>query len=194
MPEDYSLIYTGPQIDRLLEKIDGLTVATQSSSGLMSNTDKTKLDNLEAGGEVNVLEGIRLNGTLAPISNKIASLTVIVPSKVSDLANDSGFISNTVSNLTNYYSKNETYTKSQVDNMVAGLKPFTYQTVQTLPTASASTMYIIYLVPSAQSMDRNIRDEFITIQDGNTYKWEQIGSTAIEVDSITDAEIDALFD
>jgi hypothetical protein len=42
-----------------------------------------------------------------------------IPTKVSDLSNDSGFITNAVNNLTNYYKKTETYTKAEVDTLIS---------------------------------------------------------------------------
>lgn len=46
-------------------------------SGLMTSADKYKLDNIEAGGEVNVLEGVQVNGTdLAIDANKKVNVTV----------------------------------------------------------------------------------------------------------------------
>ena len=45
------------------------------------------------------------------ISTVFAKKTEL-PTKVSDLTNDSGFITNTVNNLTNYYTTANTYTKS----------------------------------------------------------------------------------
>lgn len=44
-----------------------------------------------------------------------------IPLKVSDLTNDSGFIDNTVNNLTNYYTKTQTYTKTEVDTLIAAI-------------------------------------------------------------------------
>ena len=38
-----------------------------------------------------------------------------IPEKTSDLTNDSGFITNTVNNLANYYLKSETYTQAEID-------------------------------------------------------------------------------
>lgn len=64
---------------------------------------------------------------------------------------------------------------------VDAIKGFNYQVVNTLPTASAETEGTIYLIPSTESEEQNIKDEYITIKDGNTYKWEQIGSTAIDL-------------
>ncbi len=43
-----------------------------------------------------------------------------VPTKVSDLANDSGFVTPEVDNLTNYYKKSQTYTKDEIAGLIAG--------------------------------------------------------------------------
>ena len=43
-----------------------------------------------------------------------------VPTKISQLQNDSGFVIKTTNELTNYYTKNNTYTKNEVDALVAG--------------------------------------------------------------------------
>lgn len=43
-----------------------------------------------------------------------------VPTKTSQLQNDSGFVIKTTNELTNYYTKNNTYTKNEVDALVAG--------------------------------------------------------------------------
>ena len=39
---------------------------------------------------------------------------------MSDLTNDSGFITKSVNDLTYYYTKTETYTKTEVDALVQG--------------------------------------------------------------------------
>ena len=45
-----------------------------------------------------------------------------VPTKTSQLQNDSDFVIKTTNELTNYYTKNNTYTKNEVDALVAGGK------------------------------------------------------------------------
>lgn len=105
----------------------------------------------------------------------------------SDLADDvipdvSDFITNTVNNLVNYYLKSETYSRSEVQQLIAAIQGVSFVSVASLPTPSADTMGgKIYLVPSANPDEQNVKDEFITIQDGNTYTWEQIGSTAVNL-------------
>ena len=96
------------------------------------------------------------------------------------------FITKSVDDLVNYYLKSDTYTKAEVNTLIAAINQFTYQAVSTLPTASASTMNIIYLVPSSNPDTQNVKDEYITIsstneQDVTTYSWELIGSTAIDL-------------
>lgn len=66
------------------------TNATQSANGLMSATDKTKLDGIATGAQVNKIEIIQKNGTALPIENKTVNVTV--PTKVSELENDSNYI------------------------------------------------------------------------------------------------------
>ena len=43
-----------------------------------------------------------------------------IPTKTSQLQNDSNFVIKTTNELTNYYTKNNTYTKNEVDALVAG--------------------------------------------------------------------------
>ena len=53
-----------------------------------------------------------------------------------------------------------------------------YVPVQTLPTASASTMGPIYLVPRSGS---NIKDMYVTAVSGSSYVWTPIGETTIDL-------------
>lgn len=64
--------------------------ATQTSNGLMSADDKTKLDGIATGAQVNKIEIIQKNGTALPIENKTVNITV--PTKVSELENDADYI------------------------------------------------------------------------------------------------------
>ena len=110
------------------------------------------------------------------------------------------FITKAVTDLTNYYLKSDTYSKTEVDQLIAAINQFELVSVQTLPTASASTMGKLYFVPSSNPQTSNIKDEYITLavteSDTTTYYWEQIGSTEINLTnyytkSQTDAAITA---
>lgn len=95
------------------------------------------------------------------------------------------FITKSVNDLLNYYLKSETYTKSEVQALISAVQQFSYIALPVRPTASASTMYKIYLVPSSEPEAQNVKDEFITIDNGTEaetrYTWEQIGSTTIDL-------------
>ena len=95
------------------------------------------------------------------------------------------FITATAQNLAYYYLKSETYSAAQIDAMIAAIKQFVFESVQTLPEASAQTVGKIYLVPSAQPQTHNVKDEYITLtatEEGTTtYYWECIGSTEVNL-------------
>jgi len=95
------------------------------------------------------------------------------------------FITASVSNLVNYYLKTDTYNALEIDQMLAAIRQFQYEAVQTLPTASASTVGKIYLVPNADPTAQNKKDEYITLtiteESTTTYEWECIGSTDIDL-------------
>lgn len=95
------------------------------------------------------------------------------------------FITRAVNDLVNYYTKSETYTKTEVNNLLALIKQFNIEVVPVLPEASAETMYTIYLVPSTHAVSENVKNEFITLTkvvEGQTvYYWEQIGTTAVDL-------------
>lgn len=69
-----------------VDKVDGKGLSTND----YTSDEKTKLANIAAGAQVNILEGIQKNGTNVTITNKIANISV--PTATSDLTNDSGFI------------------------------------------------------------------------------------------------------
>lgn len=52
--------------------------------------EKTKLSNIAAGAEVNVINSIKVNGTAQQVTSKAVDISV--PTKTSDITNDSGFI------------------------------------------------------------------------------------------------------
>lgn len=69
-----------------VDKVDGKGLSAND----YTTDEKTKLSGISEGAQVNVLEGIQKNGTTVTITNKIANITV--PTKTSDITNDSGFI------------------------------------------------------------------------------------------------------
>lgn len=118
-----------------------------------------------------------------------------IPSKLSELVNDEGFIKNTVSNLANYYLKSETYartetyTQSEVQALIADAVSkvsgkLNILVVDALPTSDISTT-TFYLVPKKTTkkttQEKNLYDEYINT-DGTSDGWEPIGAVSTSVD------------
>ncbi len=82
-----SLIY-------IFTKIKENFVTKEAGKGLSTNdfttAEKEKLAAIAAGAQVNVLEGVKVNGVALTATDKVVDVTV--PTKTSDLTNDSGFI------------------------------------------------------------------------------------------------------
>ena len=87
-------------------------VDKEEGKGLSENdfTDgyKGKLDGIEDGAQANTIEVVKRNGVALPITDK--AVDVAVPTTTSSLTNDSGYITNEVGDLVNYYDKDETDT------------------------------------------------------------------------------------
>lgn len=127
-----------------------------------------------------------------------------VPSKLSELVNDEGFIKSTVSNLANYYlksetySRTETYTQAEVQALIADAVAkvagkLNISVVDALPTSDISTT-TFYLVPKETAQEKNIYDEYINT-DGTEGGWELIGAVSTSVDLseyYKKSEVDAL--
>lgn len=88
--DDNGLLYFWQHLKTLLagkvDKVNGKGLSTND----YTTSEQTKLGGIEAGAEVNIIESILVNGSAATISSKAAS--ILVPTKTSDLTNDSDFI------------------------------------------------------------------------------------------------------
>jgi len=102
-------------------------------------------------------------------------INIPVPTKTSDLQNDNSFITNTVNNLANYYLKSDTYTQTEVNNLISAAVNGRFEKVTTLPASGEPN--VIYLVPKTTALTNNVYDEYIW-QDN---AWELLGSTEIDL-------------
>lgn len=80
--------------------------------------------------------------------------------------------------------------KAYVDSAVKAIPEFDVVIVadgEELPVASADTFHKIYLKKaSTTGIAQNIYKEYITVKNGDTYSWELIGDTAIDVSGKVD--------
>ena len=96
--------YTDDVAEGKVDKEDGKGLSEND----FTNGYKNKLDGIENGAQVNVIEVVKRNGVALPVADK--AVDVAVPTTTSSLTNDSGYITNEVNDLVNYYDKNETDT------------------------------------------------------------------------------------
>ena len=74
------------------------------------------------------------------------------------------------------------YTKSEVDSLLNGVSNFTYQVVNSLPTASSSTTGKMYIYNGHR---------YVTTVNGSTYTWVDLGSYNVSLtDYVTHDELD----
>ena len=101
--------------------------------------------------------------------------------KLSQLENDTGFITKTVADLTNYYDK------TAVDNKLSAVPKFSIAVVQSLPTDNISAT-TVYLLPSEQG-ENNVYEEYLYVNG----EWEKLGSQKVDLtDYYTKSEINGL--
>lgn len=166
-----------------------------------------KLDTIEEGAQVNVIEHVLKNGTELTITNKTVNVTV--PTKTSDLENDGSDGTDTYvesSTLDDYYTKTETDTQigyetdareiadsglqEQIDAIVASSDVVdivgTYAALQAYDTSKLGDNDIIKVLTD------ETRDDATTYYrwDADTSTWGYIGA---EGPFYTKAESDALF-
>ena len=225
------------------QKIEGKFVEKETGKGLSTNdyttAEKTKLSGIEAGAEENVIENISINGITGTISNKTASVTIqagaidsisvngtpqtidanknvdlTVPTKVSDLTNDSGFITGinssdvtTALGYTPYNSTNPSgyQTASQVETAINNKIGSTYKakgsvTFANLPALTSTNEGNVY----------NVSDAFTTTADfvegagkdypagtnvviinttGSTYKYDVLSGFVDLSDYVLDSDL-----
>ena len=175
---------------------NGIAHVTGGGGGSSTLADLTDVDVTEASdGDVLALNGTsgKWEGeTLATVAKSGSYNDLLnTPTKLSDFFNDTGFITNTVNNLSNYYLKSETYTKSEVNTLIGQITTISIQVVQSLPTQDIQTN-VIYLVPKSTAGTSNAYDEYINTN-GTSAGWELIGDTEVDLSNYyTKTEVDTL--
>lgn len=89
------------------------------------------------------------------------------------------------SDLTNYYTKSETYTQDEIDQMISTIPKFSIAVVDALPTTDISDT-TVYLVKSAEETG-NLYTEYIHVGD----TWEMLGTQKTDLSGYyTSAQVD----
>lgn len=170
----------------------GGKVDVVSGKGLSTNdyttAEKNKLSGIASGAQVNVIESVSVNGTKIEPSSKAVAISV--PTKVSQLTNDSGFQNATQVNNTidGKGYQTQAQVQSLINSAVGNVTSIKYQKVDSLPTTGENG--VIYLVSHSHGT-QDIYDEYIWISDTKTF--EKIGNTDIDLSAyVKSSELTAI--
>lgn len=111
------------------------------------------------------------NLRILPLGGGLDPQDVYTKEEVNALIAD--FITNTVDDLTNYYLKSETYTQTEVNNLVGQITAF--EVVAALPQSDIKTNVIYLLGPTGSGADKY--DEYIY----SNNQWVKIGETSVDL-------------
>ena len=158
----------------------GGKVDVVSGKGLSTNdytsAEKQKLSGIASGAQVNVIESVKVNGTKLTPSSKAVDVTV--PTKTSQLTNDSGFQTSTQVNsiVTGKGYQTQSQVQSLINSAVGNITSIRYEKVTSLPATGSNG--VIYLVAHSHGT-QDIYDEYIWIAESKTF--EKIGNTDIDL-------------
>lgn len=89
-----------------------------------------------------------------------------------------GFITKAVNDLTNYYLKSQTYTKTEVDNLIGAINQFHYEVYPSTSSVTNPKSNVLYLIgPTGSGADKY--EEYV--YPNATAGWTKIGDTSIDL-------------
>ena len=164
---------TKAELAKKVNAVSGKVLSTND----YTTAEKNKLAGIAAGAQVNAITTVKVNGTaLTPDTNKAVDVTV--PTKTSQLTNDSGFQNATQVKATVIGQGYQTQSQVQslINSAVGNVTSIRYEKVTSLPATGATG--VIYLVAHSHGT-QDIYDEYIWIADTKTF--EKIGNTDINL-------------
>lgn len=195
---------TKAELGNKVSKEDGKGLSTED----YTTAEKTKLGGIQTGAQVNVIESVKVNGIAQEADGK--AVNIAVPTKVSQLSNDSKFQTETeVTSKVNSAvadKVNQTQMTSAISAATTDMATKTYVTQQlaninkkavVTSTEEMTDPNTIYLIANVGEQD-NSYDEYI-VYEGTP---EKIGTTKVDLTNyvqdsdliaITNGEIDEIF-
>ena len=156
---DYRSEYSGEQIDAAIEKVHNADSTPTAGSEKMVTSGGVKAAlNLKT--DDNTLKAVAKSGSYNDLSDK------------PDLSH---FITKTVNDLTNYYLKSETYTKAEVQALIAAIHQFRFEVYASLSDVTSPSSNVLYLIgPTGGGTDKY--EEYVY-----TTTFVKIGDTSIDL-------------
>lgn len=144
--------------------------------------DHSQAAHAPSNAQANVLESVKLNGVPLQITDKAVNVTV--PTKVSDLTNNSKFqtdtqVSESISTALQEYSTTEQM-NSAISSAIANaahLKRVIIDDGHSLPEVGAADVNTIYMMKKTNAQSQNTFTEYMVVNNA----WEIIGDTAVDL-------------
>ena len=166
---DYTNIYTKSEVDsELSEKVDKVNGKGLSTNDY-TNTEKSKLASLSNYDDTEVRSMINAKYTKPSSGIPASDLASGVIPDVSQ------FITKSVNDLANYYTKTQTYTQAEVDALLGAINQFHYEIAESTSAVVSPASNVLYLIgPTGSGSDKY--EEYVY-----TTTWVKIGDTSIDL-------------
>ena len=115
------------------------------------------------------------------------------PTALSSFTNDEGFLTRTVNDLINYYASSQTYTKTEVEELISSIPQFQIEVVDSLLIQNPSPT-TVYLLLNTTAQTANLYTEYIYVipKTGEPY-FEKLGEQTADLSGYyTSSETDNL--
>lgn len=155
--ENYCYYTSLDAISEAIGNVSGLKIGTDLVSAINALVDDSSTDLAE-------IEKI--------VEEKTSAINV--PTTLSQLTNDTGFITKAVSDLQNYYRKTETYSREEVDRLTSAIPKFSIKVVSVLPSSGIDES-AIYLLSGGNGS--NLYTEYIYVNG----TWEILGAQQVNL-------------
>lgn len=168
--------------DQVVLDVNGVSKALLKIAALATKQDIiSDLDAIRSGAALGATALQSETDPTVPAWAKRSSLAAedvpqLTTSKISNIESwitSKGYVTNLVDNLANYYLNTETYTKDEVNALIASINQFHFEIYPTLPAVGESN--VLYLIGPISGTD--VYEEYVYTNN----QWTRIGSTSIDL-------------
>lgn len=174
---DAALAELQAAVNNKVDKVDGKGLSTNDLTDELKVNydaayDHSQVAHAPADAQANVIESIKVNGTAQSITDK--SVDITVPTKVTDLTNDAGYltehqdISGKADKATTLagYGITDAYTTDEVDTAVQGAKDYAKDLVDNLPELPEQIDYTVTITETTDGLENNVAKKYTFTQNG----------------------------
>lgn len=158
--------------------LEALITKIKAAFWRKSETSELSIDNAPTSGSNNL---VKSGGVYSALADKYEKPSTGIPA--SDLASGvipdvSNFITKSVNDLVNYYTKSQTYTQAEVNSLIGAISQFHYEIAASTSAVVSPASNVLYLIgPTGSGVDKY--EEYV--YPDSTTGWVKIGDTSIDL-------------